>query len=423
MQEVSVSGAGAGAESAGGGAVQIKFVTRSGTNQYDTSIYHYFRHPSLNTNYFFNKVNGLDQNRVIVHTYGGRVGGPIVIPGVVDGRGKAFFFSNFEHFYQPTEITRTRTILTPEAQTGVFQWTTTALGLQPVNLLALAAANGQIVDHRSDDRGAPREDPHGDGDDRQHHRDIPNTFNTLAYIYQAAVDAATRTRRPTASTSTSPTAPAEGHLLPPAVQERARHAERRRSAVPRVRSTSATRTSWRTTGSVTLRSTLGSGLVNEAHRRLAELAERVRPQHQPGACSRTRPDSRSDFPLVTGATTRTSSAPRNTPNWNIDNNVSWLKGGAQLHVRRVVPAGDAQPARRRNAVPTVNLGFDTTNDPARAMFTTANFPGASNDQLGEARSALRAPHRPRDADHRHGAAQRRGRPSTSTSATCSSATG
>ena len=44
-----------------------------------------------------------------------------MIPGVVDGRGKAFFFFNFEHFYQPTEATRTRTILTPEAQTGVFQ--------------------------------------------------------------------------------------------------------------------------------------------------------------------------------------------------------------------------------------------------------------------------------------------------------------
>jgi hypothetical protein len=113
VQEVTVSGAGAGAESAGGGAVQIKFVTRSGTNQFDTSIYHYFRHPVLNTNYFFNKVNGLDKNEVIVHTYGGRVGGPIVIPGVIDGRGKAFFFFNFEHFYQPTEITRTRTVITP----------------------------------------------------------------------------------------------------------------------------------------------------------------------------------------------------------------------------------------------------------------------------------------------------------------------
>ena len=37
-------------------------------------------------------------------------------------------------------------------------------------------------------------------------------------------------------------------------------------------------------------------------------------------------------------------------------------------------------------VPQINLGFDNTNDPARGMFTTTNFPGATNTQLANARA-------------------------------------
>ena len=61
---------------------------------------------------------------MIVHQYGGRVGGPIIIPGLYDGRNKAFFFFNMEHQYQPSEATRTRTILNPQAQQGVFAYLT-----------------------------------------------------------------------------------------------------------------------------------------------------------------------------------------------------------------------------------------------------------------------------------------------------------
>jgi hypothetical protein len=381
VQEVTVSGAGAGAESAGGGAVQIKFVTRSGTNQLDTSVYHYFRHPSLNTNYFFNKVNGLDKNRVIVHQYGGRVGGPIVIPGLVDGRGKAFFFSNFEHFHQPTEATRTRTVLTPDARNGVFTWNTTA-GLQQVNLLALAAANGQIstVDPTI---AALLERINQATGTTGNLQPINNAFNTVNYFYQA--DSVGNQYAPTNSVDFNLSS---RHRL------KGTYYLQRFLSIPDLLNNSEARfpgfanegwqRSYRTTGSVTLRSTVGGGLVNELIGGWQSSPNDFFGNINP-AMFADQGGFALNFPVVTDPFTRTDRAPRNTPNWNIDNNVSWLKGahsftfgGSFLQVTHTQNGS--------NAAATVDIGFDNTNDPARGLFTTANFPGATNANLTEARS-------------------------------------
>ena len=117
IEEVSVTTAGQGAD-AGQGAVQIKFVTRSGGNSYSGSGYHYYRSDKLNANTWFNNRDSaidpetgkatkakLKQNQT-----GVRFGGPLIIPGLVP-RGKAFFFGNYEELSQPSEVTRTRTLL------------------------------------------------------------------------------------------------------------------------------------------------------------------------------------------------------------------------------------------------------------------------------------------------------------------------
>ena len=91
------------------------------------------------------------------------------------------------------------------------------------------------------------------------------------------------------------------------------------------------------------------------------------------------------MPLTTSATTSNSIQPRNTVNWNIDNSLSWLKGGHSF----TFGGSFLQITHNQhssNAVPTVNIGFDNTNDPARGLFTTANFPGASNGNLTDARA-------------------------------------
>ena len=142
IEEVSVTTAGQSAD-AGQGAVQIKFVTRSGGNSYSGSGYHYYRSDKLNANTWFNNRDSaidpetgkatkakLKQNQT-----GVRFGGPLIIPGVVP-RGKAFFFGNYEELSQPSEVTRTRLLLSTGAQAGNYTY-----GGATVNVLALAAGN------------------------------------------------------------------------------------------------------------------------------------------------------------------------------------------------------------------------------------------------------------------------------------------
>lgn len=147
IEEVTVSTANPGAESSGDGAVQIKFITRRGTNDYTGGLYYQHRNTDLNANYFFNNRSGLPRTRILLNQYGGRFGGPIPFlnfgeggPTFNSGKNRAFFFVNYEEFRIPESATRTRTILSPLAQSGVFQYIV-GNETRSVNVLQLAGAN------------------------------------------------------------------------------------------------------------------------------------------------------------------------------------------------------------------------------------------------------------------------------------------
>jgi hypothetical protein len=152
VEEVTVNTAAQGAQATGQGAVQIQFVTRSGTNNFSGSSYYYLQHYNLNANTWFNNrdlnpdpaTGKAPKPENILHQPGTRVGGPIVIPGLVDLRNKAFFFVNYEESRAPAQITREREILHPLAQQAIFRYNTSS-GVREVNLLALAAVNGQTA--------------------------------------------------------------------------------------------------------------------------------------------------------------------------------------------------------------------------------------------------------------------------------------
>ncbi len=143
IEEVTVSTATPGADASGQGAIQIKFTTRSGTERYAGSFFETWRHPVLYANSFFNKVNKLPVNQIILNDYGGNVGGPIALPGI-GGRSNAFFFTNYDELRQASELTRRRMLLTPAARTGLFSYTSGGV-VRTTNLLELAAANAQVA--------------------------------------------------------------------------------------------------------------------------------------------------------------------------------------------------------------------------------------------------------------------------------------
>ncbi len=159
IEEVTVSTANPGAESGGDGAVQVKFVTKRGTNDYTGGIFYQHRNEALNANYWYLNRNpvGFDKNgnstrqKIRLHQFGGHFSGPIPFlkfgegVGAVDsGRNKRFFFVNYEQFRQPESQTKTRVVLTPAAQSGIYSYIVNGV-TNTVNVLTVAAANGQLA--------------------------------------------------------------------------------------------------------------------------------------------------------------------------------------------------------------------------------------------------------------------------------------
>lgn len=134
ISEVTVSTSNPGSESSAEGAVQIKFVTQGGSNDYHGGVYWYHRNPALNANYWFSNrdlapdpVTGkAPQQRILLNQPGGKFGGPIIVPKIFNGRDRAFFFVNYEEYRLPEKSPpRTRNVLSTAAQSGIHRFTTT----------------------------------------------------------------------------------------------------------------------------------------------------------------------------------------------------------------------------------------------------------------------------------------------------------
>jgi hypothetical protein len=382
VEEVTVTGAVPGV-GAGAGSTQIAFVTRSGSNQFDSSIYHYWRDAMFNSNYYFNIVNNLPKNEVTQHQYGGRVGGPIVLPGF-DGRGKAFFFANMEILSQPSSVTRTRTVLNDTARAGIFTYDRLVGGVttqHQVNLLQLAQANGQLA------------------------TPDPNVASILARI-KAATESSGTINTTTNRNVQNYVVQFEGQITQYAPTGRLDYnltdkhrlsatyywqrflnnndflnnaEERFPGFVNR-----GEQNSYRTTGSLGLRSTLTSNIVNEFKGGWQWSPNEFRTNITP-AMFEDQGGYALGFPLVTGPTTTANSAPRNTTTWSVSNDLSWLRGAHSLTFGGSF-SGVHNRTNSYDSAATVNLGFDATNDPAAGLFSAANFPGASATNLADARS-------------------------------------
>lgn len=395
VEAVTVTMAAGGADVGGHGAVGINFVTRSGTNRFAGSAYNYYRAPELNSNYWFNERNSLPKNDVRLKQYGFRQGGPIVIPGLYDGHNKAFFFVNYEEVRLPNNFSRTRTVLDARAQQGWFRYNVTVNGelqVREVNVLTLAAANGQLATidplvgrilgftnaaARSTGTLNLASDPlvndyvwqsPGNQTEKQpvvrldynlgtNHR-LSGTYNQVWVVRDPDHLNGNDRRFPTSTNY--------GKFV-----------------------------STRPTRSLGVRSTLGPNLVSDLRAGITKGGGSYFGQDSSNGIP-TFADTNGfaidlDIDDVLGTAGLTNWHVRNAPTWrsgynySIDQGLTWQKGkhtiqfGGQLFFGRAWENG-------QQMVPAINLGFDQTQDPASGLFTTTSFQGASAAQLTDARA-------------------------------------
>jgi len=135
VEEINVTTTGLSAEAGAEGAMNIRFVTKRGTNAFHGGVFYQVVNEKLNANSFFNNARALPKPRARRNEFGGSLGGPII-------RDKLFFFANWEDARVPGIVASSRRVLTTEAQSGIFRYRGIDGVERAANLLAIAAANG-----------------------------------------------------------------------------------------------------------------------------------------------------------------------------------------------------------------------------------------------------------------------------------------
>jgi len=146
LEEVTLTTSAAGADSTAQGAAQIKFVTKSGTNQFHGGGFYQARNTFFDSNYYFNNEiaptaadpKGLPRDILHLRQYGGHIGGPII-------KDKLFFFGNIELFRNPSGEPVNTTVAYPSYTQGLYNYADTAGNIHQVNLYQIAASGNAAL--------------------------------------------------------------------------------------------------------------------------------------------------------------------------------------------------------------------------------------------------------------------------------------
>lgn len=396
IEEVTISTAAAGADSSGEGATQMKFVTRSGSNQFRGALYEQNRNQLFEANYYFNNINGLPRDHLNLNDYGGRVGGPIK-------KNKAFFFFAIEAFRIPqTFLVQNETVLTPSAASGVFTYLDASKNVQQINLYNLAKGAGfpatadpilaktLALENQLTSAGGSLKSRIASNNDynRNNFSFSPvavnnRNFTTVRLDYnltekhhvELVWNYQTNLRLPDGINSTFPIFPGTGSVLGS--------------------STLTGQGGPFFTGVIALRSALSSHLTNEARAGVEGGTTVFNPQFSTSLFSTWRGyqpifGSATNNLYLTDPYTVTNTSHQNAPVKQVSDTLSWQLashllsfGGSFTQVNYFVGALGTQFLPQ--AAFSMATG-DPANTGATSMFTTANFPGASPTQLSDAAS-------------------------------------
>ena len=142
IQEVQSSSGVMPVEIGHGAAGFTNVISKSGTDQIHGSAFEFVRNAAFDARNFFDHNSGLDKRRIppfARNEFGLTNGGPLVIPSIYDGRGKTFYFGEYQGFRQVLGTTQVLPVPTEAERAGID--TTTFPGdtlTVPVNAQAAA---------------------------------------------------------------------------------------------------------------------------------------------------------------------------------------------------------------------------------------------------------------------------------------------
>lgn len=112
----------------------VNAVTKSGTNEFHGSLYHFLRNDALDARNAFatqpDPRTGRMKQVLRYNHFGGTVGGPVLIPKLYNGKNKTFFFAGYEQWrWRSTGSPRIGTVATDLQRAGNFSQTRTPQGV------------------------------------------------------------------------------------------------------------------------------------------------------------------------------------------------------------------------------------------------------------------------------------------------------
>jgi len=122
IQEVQSNSGVMPAEIGHGAASYTNVVTRSGANQIHGSVFEFVRNAAFDARNFFDHKGLPGERRIppfVRNEFGFTNGGPIVIPGIYNGRDRTFYFGEYQGFRQVLGTTQVFPVPTAEERRGI----------------------------------------------------------------------------------------------------------------------------------------------------------------------------------------------------------------------------------------------------------------------------------------------------------------
>ncbi|MGD0128638.1 MAG: hypothetical protein ABSF46_25035 [Terriglobia bacterium] len=122
IQEVRSSSGVIPAEIGHGAAGFTEIITRTGTDDLHGSVFEFLRNSALDSRNFFDERSPVSPGRLphfVRNEFGFTLGGPVVIPGIYNGRKRTYFFGQYQGFRQVLGTTQVLSVPTVLERKGV----------------------------------------------------------------------------------------------------------------------------------------------------------------------------------------------------------------------------------------------------------------------------------------------------------------